>query len=119
MTPGEAARLEDVIGWIGVAINTPAMVVWVVMVIRARGQSRYVFPLPFIVSIPISFMHAVLSIIQGKGAMWPTLMLGVNAYIVYRWWKDGGNDRWKKLKAKLASRVQAMNGRLVVVPVRS
>lgn len=119
MTPEEAGRLLDVIGNIGLVIQIPAMVVWVVHVILAGGSTRHVFPLPFIIGIPIAFMNAVLNVIQGKSATFAILMLGLNAYIVYRWWKDNGDDRWKKLKARLASRVKAMNGRLVVVPVRS
>jgi hypothetical protein len=119
MTPMEAGRLEDVIGWIGVALQMPAMTVWVVHVIRSGGSSKNVFPLPFIIAIPFCFMNGVLDMIQGKSAVMPVIWLGMNAYIVYRYFSDNDNDRWKRLKKRVGERIQAMNGRLVVVPVRS
>ena len=119
MTPMEAARLEDVIGWIGVVLQTPAMVIWVAHVMRSGGSSTKVFPLPFIIAIPFCFMNGVLDMIQGKSAVMSVIWLGLNSYVVYRYFKDNGDDRWKRFKKRVGERIKAMNGRLVVVPVRS
>ena len=49
---------------------------------------------------------------------WDYLLVTVNVYLNYQWWKHHNHDdRWKKRRKKAASKIKAINGKLVVVPV--
>lgn len=119
MTPEDMQRLLHVVQMIDWFVTVPAEVIWIVMSVKQGRRLLDTFPIGPIAVVPSTFIQAALKVALGLPAWSLVLLLALNAYIIYRYIKNNKNDRWKRFKKRVGERIKAMNGRLIVVPVRS
>lgn len=72
----------------------------------------YLWVLPFVWVIDMTYVVRCAAVGEVFGAM---IFVGL-AWLHHREWKKSGDDRWKKLRRKVSSKVGERGGRLVVMP---
>ncbi len=101
--------LNTLVGWLVV----PAEIAGIFHSVFGRGPHWLIHGL-LVTGVYLLFDAAVASMNDNHTSAGISTFFGV--LFLWLWWKDDGNDRWKKTKKKLAEKVAQIGGKLQVVP---